>query len=75
MQEREHLLPAVQRLLDAVHRPVVVEEAVPGAVVAVELVVFAVLLQLGLVLVDLLRGRRAVLVAEEAEQRAGQVSA
>ena len=75
LQEREHLLPAVERLLDAVGRPVVVEEAVPGAVIAVELVVLAVLLQLGLVLVDLLRGRRAVLVAEQTEQRAGQVLA
>ena len=70
MQKREHLLPAVQRLLDAVHRPVVVEEAVPGAVVTVKLVVFAVLFELGLVLVDLLWSWGAILIAEEAEQRA-----
>ncbi len=44
-----------------------------GAVVAMELVVLAVLLQLGLVLVHLLRARRAVVVAEQAKQRAAQV--
>jgi hypothetical protein len=54
-QEREHLFPAVQRLLDAVRRPVVAEEAMPGTVVPVKLVLFAMLLELGLVLVDLLR--------------------
>ena len=73
LAERPHLLPAVERLLDAVGRAVVIEEAVAGAVIAVELVLLAVLLQLGLVLVDLLRGRGAVFVAEQAEQRAGQV--
>jgi len=57
VQEREHLLPAVERLLDAVHRPVVVEEAVSGAVIPVKLILFTVLLELGLVLVDLFRGR------------------
>src|SRR5207248_3185285 len=69
LQERPHLLPAVERLLDAVGRPVVIEEAVAGAVVAVELVILAGLLELGLVLVHLLRGRRTVLIAEQAEQR------
>src|SRR5262249_32788899 len=71
--EREHLLPAVERLLDAVGGPIIIKKAVPGAVIAVELVIFAVLLELGLVLVHLLRGRRPVLIAEEAKQRAGQV--
>src|SRR6516162_2779620 len=71
-QEAEHLLPAVQRLLDAVGRPVVIEEAVAGAVVAVELIVLAVLLQFGLVLVDLFWRWRPVFVAKEAEQRARQ---
>src|SRR5438132_8657434 len=73
VQEREYLLPAVHRLLDAVGRPVVVEETVSGAVVPVKLVLLAVLLELGLVLVHLLRGRRTILVAEETEQRAGKV--
>src|SRR5215207_3044367 len=73
LHKRPHLLPAVERLLDAVSRPVVIEEAVAGAVIAVELIVLAVFLQLGLVLADLLRGRGAVLVAEQPEQRAGQL--
>src|SRR5205807_604940 len=72
--KREHLLPAVQRLLNPVHRPVVIEEAVPGTVVAMKLVLFAVLFEFRLVLVNLLRGRRAVFIAEQAEQRAGKVS-
>jgi len=42
---------------------------VAGTVVAVELVHLAVLLELGLVLVHLLGARRAVVVAEYAEQR------
>src|SRR5207248_11129819 len=73
LQERPDLLPAVERLLDAVGRAVIIEEPVPGAVIAVELVVLAVLLEFGLVLVDLLRSRSAVFVAEDTEQRAGQV--
>jgi hypothetical protein len=64
-EECEDLLPAIQRLIHAIERPVVVEEAVPRTVIAVELVVLAVLLELGLVLVHLLRARRAILVAEE----------
>src|SRR5260221_9058259 len=73
-KKREHLLPAVQRLLDAVHWPVVVEKAVPGAVVAAKLVLFAVLLELRLVLVNLLRRRRTILISEQTEQSAGKVS-
>jgi len=36
-QEREDLLPAVQRLLDAIHRPIIVEEAVTGVGVPMKL--------------------------------------
>src|SRR6185312_450844 len=72
-EERPDLVPAVHRLIDPVQRPVPVEEAVAGTVVAVELVVLAELLELGLVLVDFLRAGRAVVVAEQAEQRALQV--
>src|SRR6201996_7496612 len=71
--EREHLAPAVHGLLGPVERPVPIEEAVAGAVIAMELVVLAVLLQLGLVLVDLLGARRAVVIAEQAEQRAAEI--
>src|SRR3954469_25266021 len=72
-EEGEHLAPAVHRLLDPVERPVPVEEAMAGAVVAVELVILAVLLELGLVLVDLLGAGRPVFVAEQAEQRALEI--
>jgi hypothetical protein len=50
-----------------------IEEAVAGAVVAVEFVRLAVLLEFGLMLVHLLGARRAILVAEQAEQRAAEV--
>ena len=65
--EGEHLAPAVHALLGPVQRPVPIEEAVAGAVIAVELMVLAVLLQLGLMLIDLLGARRAVVIAEQAE--------
>src|SRR5690606_7679658 len=48
-------------------------EAVARAVVAVELVILAVLLELGLMLVHLLRTWRAILIPEKAEQRTGQI--
>ena len=53
--------------------PVVVEDAVAGAVVAIELVSLAVLFELRLVLIDLLRARRAILISEDAEQRTGEI--
>src|SRR5262249_6380963 len=52
--EREDLLPAVHGLLLTVRGTVVVEEAVAGAVVAMELVFLAVLLERLLVRVHLL---------------------
>src|SRR4029077_6080957 len=64
LEKREDLLPPIERLLDAIRRPVVIEETVPGAIIAVELILFAIFLELGFVLVDLLRGRGPVLVAE-----------
>src|SRR5687768_5305447 len=63
-EEREDLAPAVDRLLRAVCRPVVVEEPVTRAVVAVELVALPMLLELLLVTVDLLGRRRLVVVPE-----------
>src|SRR6266545_5124133 len=72
-EEGVHLAPAVHALLGPVEWPMPIEEAVAGAVVAVELVVLAQLLELGLVLVDLFGAGRAVVVAEQAEQRAGEV--
>src|ERR1700692_2892697 len=72
-EEGEDLAPAIHRLLGPIERPVPIEEAVAGTVVAMELVFLAVLLELGLVLVHLLRARCAILVAEQAEQRATEV--
>src|SRR5687768_5015369 len=72
-EERPDLAPAVHCLLGPIERPMPVEETVAGAVVAVELIILAVLLELGLVLVHLLRARGAILVAENAEQRAAEV--
>src|SRR6202048_4516560 len=72
-EEGEHLAPAIHCLLGPIERPVPIEEAMAGTVIAVELVRLAVLLELGLVLVHLLGTRRAVVVAEEAKQRAAEV--
>src|SRR6516162_11152608 len=72
-EEGEHLAPAIHRLLGPVQRPVPIEEAVAGAVVAMEFVILAVLLQLGLVLVHLFGARCAIVIAEQAEQRAGEI--
>src|SRR6516165_6940058 len=50
-----------------------IEETVTGAVVTVEFVRLAVLLELGFVLVHLLGAWRAILVAKQAEQRTAEV--
>jgi hypothetical protein len=67
----EHLAPPIHGLLGSVEWPVPIDDAVAGAVVAVELVHLAVLPELGLV--HLLGARRAVVVAEYAKQRAAEV--
>src|SRR6059058_5164495 len=72
-EEGEHLAPAIHCLLGSVEWSVPIEDAVAGTVVAVELVHLAVLLELGLVLVHVLGARRAIVVAEYAEQRAAEV--
>src|SRR5450631_1459418 len=72
-EEGEHLAPAVHRRLGPVERPVPIPDAVAGAVVAMEFVGLVVLLEFGLVLVDLLRARRAIVIAEEADQRATEI--
>src|SRR5438094_10393025 len=72
-EEGEHLAPAIHGLLGPVEWPVPIEDAVAGAVVAVELVHLAGLLELDLVLVHLLGARRAGVVAEYAEQRAADI--
>src|ERR1700722_1295165 len=72
-EERPDLVPPVHALLGPVQRAVPVEEAMPGAVVAVEFAILVVLFQLGLMLVHLLRARRTVVVAEQPQDRATQV--
>ena len=72
-EEGEHPAPAIHCLLGPVEWPVPIEDAVAGTVVAIELVHLAVLIELGPVLVHLLGARRAVVVAEYAEQRAAEV--
>src|SRR5580693_219769 len=72
-EEGEHLAPAVHGLLGPIERPVPVPDAVAGAVVAIKLVRLAVLLELSFVLVHLLGARRAVVVAEDADERAAEV--
>src|SRR5687767_7007323 len=71
-EEREYLAPGIHRLFGAIKRSVPVIEAVTRTVVAMEFVVLAMLLQRGFVLVHLLGARRAVVVAEDAEQRTGE---
>src|SRR6516225_8604959 len=72
-EKSEYFAPAIHGLLGPIERPVQIEEAVTGAVVAVEFIRLAMLLELGLVLVHLLGTRRAILVAKQAEQRAAEV--
>src|SRR5213595_3565451 len=72
-EEGEHLAPAIHGSLRPVKRPMPIPDAVTGAIVAVELVGFSVLLQRGLMLIHLLGARRAVVVAENADQRTAQV--
>src|ERR1700732_5587288 len=72
-EEGKHLAPAIHGLFGSVQRPVPIPDAVAGAVVAVELVRLAVLLELGLMLVHLLGARRAVVIAEDADERAREV--
>src|SRR5215471_14014494 len=72
-EEGEHLAPAVHGRFGPVKRPVPIPDAVAGAVVAVEFATLAVLLELSLVLVHLLGARRAVIVAEDTDERTAEV--
>ena len=72
-EKREDLLPAVDRLLLPVRGPVVIEESVAGAGVAVKFVGLAVRLQSFLMFVHLRQCRRLILLAEKPQQRAHQV--
>src|SRR6516164_6941169 len=72
-EEGEYLGPTIHCLLGPIERPVPIEEAVAGAIVAVELIRLAVLLEFGLMLVHLLGTRCAIVVAKQAEQRTAEV--
>src|SRR3970040_2463060 len=72
-QEGPYFFPTVHCLLLPIGGAVIIEEAMSGAVIAVKLVVLAVLLELRLMLVHLLRRRTLVIVAKKAEQRAGEI--
>src|ERR1700731_1587009 len=72
-EEGEPLAPAIHGRLGPVERPMPVPDGVTGAVVAVELVRLATLLELGLVLVHLLGARRAGVIAEDADQRTTKI--
>ena len=74
-EELEDALPAVDGGLGPVGRAVDREERMAGAVVAVELVRLAGVLERRLELVDLLGAGELVVVAEEAEQRAARAPA
>src|SRR5689334_17076070 len=73
-QKGPDFLPAVDGLLGAIRRrTVVIEKSVACAIVAVELVVLARLLELFLVAVHLLGRRSFIVVAEKAEHGTGKV--
>src|SRR6516164_5964469 len=72
-EEREHLVPTVERLLRAIGRPRSVEKGVAGAVVAVEFVSLAEFFEHGFGAVDLVAVGIFVVVAEQAEQRTAQL--
>src|SRR5260370_7459974 len=72
-EEGEYLVPTVERLLRAIGRPRGVEEGVAGAVVAVEFVSLAELLEHGFGAVHLVAVGVFVVVAEQAEQRTAQL--
>src|SRR5260370_30225574 len=68
-KEFEDLVPAVRGLLDPVVWPIPGEEGVARTVIAVELVILAEPLQLGIGAVDLIGRRVRIFVTEEPEQR------
>ena len=70
VEKGKDLVPAVDRLLRPVIRAIMRKKRVAGAVIPVEFVILAVLLQLRLGAVDLVGRRVRVLVAEQTQQRA-----
>src|SRR5918999_4064868 len=73
LEEREDLLPAIHRLFLAIRRAIVIEKSMSGAVVAMKLIIFSMLFELRFVLIDLLRRRRFVIIAEQTDHRTREV--
>src|SRR5581483_7010298 len=73
LEEGIDLVPAIDGLLGPVRRPCGVEEAVAGAVIAVEFVFFAEPLERFLGDIDVSWGRVLVVVAVDAENRSGEI--
>ena len=71
-EKGKHLFPAIQRLFGPVGVAPSIEEGVTGAIVAIEFVVLAKAFEHGLGPVHLIGGRVAVVIAENAQQRAIQ---
>src|SRR5262245_27311746 len=72
VEERKHLVPAVERLLRAIGGASGVEKGMAGAVIAVELIGLAQLLEHGFGAVHLVTVGIFIIVAEQAEQRTAQ---
>src|SRR5271155_3717857 len=68
IEEVEYLAPAVQGLLGPVSITLPIEERMAGAIVAVEFVILAELLQRSLGAVNLVNRRVVVVIAENTEQ-------
>src|ERR1700761_4086529 len=71
--ECEDLAPAIHGLFRPVQRTMPIEEAVARAIVAMEFVILALLLEFGFVLIHLLRAWRPVIVAEQTQQRTVEI--
>ena len=72
-EKGKHFLPAIHRLFLSIAWAMIVEKAMTGIIIAVELIRFAVLLQFRFVLVDLLRCGAVVVVAKEAQEGTREV--
>src|SRR6266849_1883557 len=73
VEEYEHLVPTVERLLRPIRDTRGVEECVAGAVVAVELVALAKLPEHRLGAIDLVAVGIFIIVAEQAAKRTAQL--
>ena len=73
-KKRKDFLPAVDCLLLAVCRTMIIKETMTGAIISMEFIILAVLLKFGFVLIYLLRRRVAIVIAEYSQDGAGEIS-